>query len=135
MTPAVQTTGLSKTYGDLVAVDAVDLLVHPGEVYGFLGPNGAGKTTTLRMLLGLVRPTAGSLRVLGAAPGSAGTNPLRRVGALVEGPAFYPFLSGQDNLRALAAQARESRSRVGRSSSLSAWPAGPRIGTPATRWE
>ena len=65
----IETHGLTKRYGDLVAVDALTMRVRPGEVYGFLGPNGAGKTTTLRMLLGLVRPTAGSAAVLGARPG------------------------------------------------------------------
>ena len=96
----VATDRLTKRYGDRLAVDSVDLTVRRGEVYGFLGPNGAGKTTTLRMLLGLVRPSAGAATVLGAAPGSrtavAGT------GALVEGPGFYPYLSGRDNLRVLA---------------------------------
>jgi ABC-2 type transport system ATP-binding protein len=96
----VATDRLTKRYGDRLAVDSVDLTVRRGEVYGFLGPNGAGKTTTLRMLLGLVRPSAGAATVLGAAPGSrtavAGT------GALIEGPGFYPYLSGRDNLRVLA---------------------------------
>ena len=96
----VATDRLTKRYGDRLAVDSVSLTVRRGEVYGFLGPNGAGKTTTLRMLLGLVRPSAGTATVLGAAPGSrtavAGT------GALVEGPGFYPYLSGWDNLRVLA---------------------------------
>jgi ABC-2 type transport system ATP-binding protein len=96
----VATDRLTKRYGDRLAVDSVSLTVRRGEVYGFLGPNGAGKTTTLRMLLGLVRPSSGAATVLGAAPGSrravAGT------GALVEGPGFYPYLSGRDNLRVLA---------------------------------
>ncbi|ACQ82319.1 ABC transporter related [Beutenbergia cavernae DSM 12333] len=98
--PVVTTRGLTKRYGDRLAVDAVDLTVRRGEVYGFLGPNGAGKTTTLRMLLGLVRPTAGTARVLDRLPGEAGA--VARVGALVEGPGFYPYLSGRDNLRVLA---------------------------------
>jgi ABC-2 type transport system ATP-binding protein len=96
----VTTTGLTKRYGDQLAVDGVDLTVRRGEVYGFLGPNGAGKTTTLRMLLGLVRPTAGRASVFGHPPGSAPA--LARIGALVEGPGFYPYLSGRDNLRVLA---------------------------------
>ena len=90
-TPVVTTEALTKKYGDRVAVDGVSMTVLRGEVYGFLGPNGAGKTTTLRMLLGLVRPTAGSA--------SIGTN---RIGALIEGPGFYPYLSGRDNLRTVA---------------------------------
>src|SRR5690606_29322649 len=97
---AVRTSGLTKKYGDHLAVDAVSLTVRRGEVYGFLGPNGAGKTTTLRMILGLIRPSAGTATVLGRPAGEAGAN--RRVGALIEGPGFYPYLSGRDNLRVLA---------------------------------
>jgi ABC-2 type transport system ATP-binding protein len=96
----VVTNGLTKRYGDRLAVDGVGLTVRRGEVYGFLGPNGAGKTTTLRMLLGLVRPTGGEATVLGRPPGAPGA--LARIGALVEGPGFYPYLSGRDNLRVLA---------------------------------
>jgi ABC-type multidrug transport system ATPase subunit len=96
----VITNGLTKRYGDHLAVDGVGLTVRRGEVYGFLGPNGAGKTTTLRMLLGLVRPTGGEATVLGRPPGAPGA--LARIGALVEGPGFYPYLSGRDNLRVLA---------------------------------
>jgi ABC-2 type transport system ATP-binding protein len=94
----VTTENLTKWYGEHRAVDGVSLRVRRGEVYGFLGPNGAGKTTTLRMLLGLIRPTSGTATVLGKPPGAA--NP--SVGALVEGPGFYPYLSGRDNLRVLA---------------------------------
>lgn len=96
----IETTGLTKRYGDIAAVNHLNLHVRRGEVYGFLGANGAGKTTTLRMLLGLVRPTAGSASVLGAAPGSEGS--LARIGSMVETPAFYPHLSGRDNLWVLA---------------------------------
>jgi ABC-2 type transport system ATP-binding protein len=106
----VETNGLTRRYGDLVAVDDVSLSVRPGEVYGFLGPNGAGKTTTLRMLLGLVRPTAGQVRLFGRAPGAAGY--LARVGALIEGPGFYPYLSGRENLRVLASYSGAPRTRV-----------------------
>ncbi|HXB03973.1 MAG TPA: ATP-binding cassette domain-containing protein, partial [Candidatus Angelobacter sp.] len=96
----VETHGLTKRYGTgIVAVDTLDLNVYRGEVYGFLGPNGAGKTTTLRMLLGLIRPTAGSAMVVGAAPGSPES--LIKVGAIVETPAFYPYMTGYDNLRLL----------------------------------
>jgi ABC-2 type transport system ATP-binding protein len=96
----VETTDLTKRYGPRAAVDHVGLRVRRGEVYGFLGPNGAGKTTTLRMLLGLVRPTSGTVRVLGAPPGNRAA--LARIGMLVESPAFYPYLSGRDNLRVVA---------------------------------
>jgi ABC-2 type transport system ATP-binding protein len=105
----VETTALTKRYDRTVAVDDLSITVRPGEVYGFLGPNGAGKTTTLRMLLGLVRPTSGTLRLLGRRPGP---RYLDRVGALVEGPAFYPYLSGRDNLRVLADHAGVRRSRA-----------------------
>jgi ABC-type multidrug transport system ATPase subunit len=107
----VETHGLTKRYGTgIVAVDTLDLNVYRGEVYGFLGPNGAGKTTTLRMLLGLIRPTAGSAMVVGAAPGSPES--LIKVGAIVETPAFYPYMTGYDNLRLLATYCGVDRSRV-----------------------
>ncbi|WP_109470994.1 ABC transporter ATP-binding protein [Ornithinimicrobium cavernae] len=96
----VETAGLTKRYGSRLAVDQVDLTVRRGEVYGFLGPNGAGKTTTLRMLLGLIRPTSGTATVLGGAAGAPAVT--ARVGALVEGPGFMPYLSGRDNLRVLS---------------------------------
>jgi len=102
--PIVTTTDLTKRFGDRIAVDRVSLTVRRGEVYGFLGPNGAGKTTTLRMLLGLVRPTGGEATVLGQPPGAP--DGLARIGALVEGPGFYPYLSGRDNLRVLARYAQ-----------------------------
>jgi ABC-type multidrug transport system ATPase subunit len=107
----IETRALTKRYGEaIVAVDALDLRVRCGEVYGFLGPNGAGKTTTLRMLLGLVRPTSGQAAVLGAPPGSR--EGLARIGAMVEAPAFYPYLSGRDNLRVLARYAGVAEDRV-----------------------
>jgi ABC-type multidrug transport system ATPase subunit len=97
----VHTRGLSKRYGSgVLAVDQLDLNVMRGEVYGFLGPNGAGKTTTLRMLLGLIAPTSGEANVVGHRPGEPGG--LERIGALVENPAFYPYLSGRDNLNVVA---------------------------------
>ncbi|GGO71678.1 ABC transporter ATP-binding protein [Nonomuraea cavernae] len=93
---AIVTRGLTKRFrGGQVAVDSLDLDVPRGSVYGFLGPNGSGKTTTIRMLLGLVAPTAGEHTLLGLPLAGA----LPRVGALVEGPAFYPYLSGEANLR------------------------------------
>ena len=99
--PIVSTRGLTKHYGNgIVAVDGLNLNVRRGEVYGFLGPNGAGKTTTLRMLVGLIKPTSGSAIVAGAVPGSPAS--LAKVGAIIEAPAFYPYLSGYDNLRLIA---------------------------------
>ncbi|MFI6763272.1 ATP-binding cassette domain-containing protein [Micromonospora sp. NPDC050417] len=96
----VSTDRLTKRYGGRTAVDSVSLTVRRGEVYGFLGPNGAGKTTTLRLLLGLIRPTSGTARVLGHRPGAPAAT--ARTGALIEGPGFYPYLSGRDNLRVMA---------------------------------
>src|ERR1700738_3296475 len=107
----ITTNKLTKRYGPAItAVDNLDLEVHRGEVFGFLGPNGAGKTTTLRMLLGLIRPTSGSAKVSGAAPGSPES--LAKVGAIVETPAFYPYMTGYDNLRLLAMYCGVARSRV-----------------------
>ena len=107
----IETRELGKRYdGRIVAVDKLSLRVRRGEVYGFLGPNGAGKTTTLRMLLGLVRPTSGSALVLAAPPGSPES--LARVGALIESPTFYPFLSGRDNLRVLARYSGTPEARI-----------------------
>ena len=108
----ISTRALTKRYGDtIVAVDALELRVRRGEVYGFLGPNGAGKSTTLRMLVGLVAPTSGDAIVLGAPPGAR--EGLRRIGAMIEQPAFYPYLSGRDNLRVLARHAGVDEQRVG----------------------
>jgi ABC-type multidrug transport system ATPase subunit len=96
----VETHELTKRYGDRLAADRVSMTVRRGEVYGFLGPNGAGKTTTLRMILGLIRPTSGSAEVLGRPAGTSEVT--ARIGALIEGPGFYPYLSGRDNLRVMA---------------------------------
>jgi len=107
----IDATNLTKRYGEKVlAVNALDLHVRRGEVYGFLGPNGAGKTTTLRMLLGLIRPTSGNATVAGHAPGAAAG--LARIGALIEGPAFYPYLSARENLKVMADYAGVPHGRV-----------------------
>jgi ABC-2 type transport system ATP-binding protein len=106
----LRTRDLSKRYGPVVAVDGVNLSIRQGEVYGFLGPNGAGKTTTMRMLVGLIRPTSGSVEVLGIAAGKPAG--LARIGAMVESPAFYPYLSGRDNLDILARHANVPRARI-----------------------
>ncbi len=95
----VETSGLTKRYrGGQLAVDGLDLSVPRGSVFGFLGPNGSGKTTTIRMLLGLIEPTGGAARLLGEPMPQAARRVLPRVGALIEGPALYGFLSGRDNL-------------------------------------
>ena len=106
----VEVRGLTKRFGARTAVDGISLSVRPGEVYGFLGPNGAGKTTTLRMLLGLVAPSAGTVTVLGRPPGDP--QALARIGSLVEGPAFYPYLSGHDNMLVVARYAGVPASRI-----------------------
>jgi ABC-2 type transport system ATP-binding protein len=112
-TAAISSSGLTKRFGSgnaVTAVDSVDLHVPTGSVYGFLGPNGSGKTTTIRMLLGLVFPTAGTHAVLGSAEPAV----LSRVGALVEGPAFHPYLSGRANLVRLDAADRRANPRTTR---------------------
>ena len=104
---AVRTTGLTKRFrGGQVAVDDLDLVVPRGSVTGFLGPNGSGKTTTIRMLLGLVVPTSGTVELLGEPVPRRSASVLPRVGALVEGPAFHPYLSGRANLVRLDAADR-----------------------------
>lgn len=100
---AIRTQGLTRRFGAQTAVDSVGLAVPRGAVYGFLGPNGSGKTTTIRMLLGLLTPHGGTIDILGGTMPQAGHTVLPRVGTLVEGPAFHPYLSGQDNLQRLDA--------------------------------
>ena len=116
--PAIRTEGLTKRFrSGQVAVDGIDLVVPRGAVYGFLGPNGSGKTTTIRMLLGLVRPTAGAAWLLDEPMPKENGSVLPRVGALVEGPAFHPYLSGRANLVRLdacdaTAEHRTSTARI-----------------------
>jgi ABC-2 type transport system ATP-binding protein len=98
----LEVRGLVKRYGDLTAVDGVDITVRAGDVYGYLGPNGAGKTTSLRMMLGLIRPTEGSVRLFGRDP-QVTVHALEGVAGFVEAPTFYPYLSGRRNLELLAA--------------------------------
>ncbi|HCO03918.1 MAG TPA: multidrug ABC transporter ATP-binding protein [Actinobacteria bacterium] len=98
MTSAISTRGLSKRYKGVAAVDGLDLTVERGELYGFLGPNGAGKTTTIRMALGLIRPSGGAVELLGEPVGATHEGVLRRVGALIEEPGFWKYLSGRQNL-------------------------------------
>lgn len=107
---AIETRGLTKRFGRHAAVDSIDLAVPQGSVFGFLGPNGSGKTTTIRMLLGLAGATGGRIRVLGQDMPRSWQEVLPRVGALVEGPAFYPFLSGAANLLRLDAADRRAPS-------------------------
>ena len=109
----VETGGLSKRFGERIAVDSVDLRIRRGAAFGYLGPNGAGKTTLIRMLLGLTRPTAGSVRLLGRPMPQERTQALARVGAIVEEPRFHPFLTGRENLAIVAAaREREAHGRI-----------------------
>ncbi|WP_439937827.1 ABC transporter ATP-binding protein [Nocardia sp. N13] len=98
---AVDVSGITKTYGSLVAVDDVSMRVSPGEVYGILGPNGAGKTTLLRMLFGLIRPDSGTIHVFGRTWAEAGVHTLDGVAGFIESPRFYPYLTGRQNLEGL----------------------------------
>lgn len=110
---ALATRGLRKSYGKNLALAGLDLSVPSGVVYGFLGPNGAGKTTTMRLLTGLIRADGGSIELLGRPFGTRDRHRLFDVGALVESPAFYPYLGGRQNLRELAATgARTSATRI-----------------------
>jgi ABC-2 type transport system ATP-binding protein len=95
---AIETRGLTKRFGDMAAVDGIDLAVPAGSVFGFLGPNGSGKTTTIRVLLGLINASEGSWQVLGRSMPDRAPDVLPDVGALIEGPAFYPWLTGRQNL-------------------------------------
>jgi ABC-2 type transport system ATP-binding protein len=106
---ALATHGLRKAYGSHRALDGLDLAVPSGVVYGFLGPNGAGKTTTMRLLTGLLHPDAGSIEILGTPLRQGDRRRLFEVGALIEAPAFYPYLSARGNLRELAASGAPTR--------------------------
>jgi ABC-type multidrug transport system ATPase subunit len=96
--PIIELRGLTKRFGDLMAVDGIDLTVYKGDIYGFLGPNGAGKSTTIRMMLSLIRPTSGSITLFGKPLSSDRNNILRRIGAIVERPDFYNYLTAYKNL-------------------------------------
>jgi len=129
MTPggyAVQTSGLTKRFGDRIAVDRVDLRVPAGTAFGYLGPNGAGKTTLIRMLLGLTRPDAGSMQLLGHPVPAQRSVALLRVGAMAEEPRFLDHLTGRENLRVNAGGAsRRPGAGSRRRGSGRAWPGGP----------
>jgi ABC-type sugar transport system ATPase subunit len=115
----VEARGLVKRYGHVTAVAGVDLTVEPGDIYGYLGPNGAGKTTTLRMLLGLVHPNDGTVRLFGRDPVAHGGRALDGVAGFVEAPAFYPYLTGRKNLELLAALDRGGRAERAQTTSSS----------------
>ncbi len=98
---------LSKRYGKTIAVEDLSLTIHKGEVFGLLGPNGAGKTTTIRAILGLIRPDAGNVFVLGCPVSQGPEKVMQHIGAVVEGPSSYAYLSGRDNLRLCAKLTRD----------------------------
>ena len=111
--PAIETVALTKRFGERIAVDAVNLTVPRGTVYGFLGHNGAGKTTLIRMLLGLTQPTGGHIRLLGQPVPQSRAAALARTGALVEEPRFLDHLSGRENLRVIAdVRGEPARARI-----------------------
>lgn len=109
---AIETTGLTRSFGACVAVDGIDLRVPRGTVYGFLGPNGAGKTTTIRLLLGLLRPDSGSILFDGEILTRDRRDMMRRIGALVETPTLYPNLTGRENLELTRRILDVAKSRV-----------------------
>ena len=123
--PPVAARGLVKQYGEIHAVDHVDLTVNAGDIYGFLGPNGAGKTTAMRMLLGLLRPDEGSVELFGNDPQKGVPRALEGVAGFVETPRFYGYLSGRKNLE-LSGRAKDKvggysqgmRQRLGLAASL-----------------
>ncbi|MFC7319410.1 ABC transporter ATP-binding protein [Halobacillus campisalis] len=108
----IQTDGLVKSFKGTNVVDRVDLTIRKGEIYGFLGPNGAGKTTTIRMLLGLMKPSAGTISIFGKSLTSSKIEILRKVGSLVESPSYYDHLNGRENLEALRKVLQVPKSRI-----------------------
>jgi ABC-2 type transport system ATP-binding protein len=98
----IETAGLTKRFGKTLAVDEITFQVEPGQIFGFLGPNGSGKTTTIGLLLGIITPSAGSFRLFGGSTPAELHRARRRIGATLEYPNFYPYLSGRDNLRIVA---------------------------------
>jgi ABC-2 type transport system ATP-binding protein len=109
----LRTAGLKKLYGRVTAVQDVSIAVHQGDVFGFLGPNGSGKTTTVAMILGLIEPTAGNVELFGQTTKEGRYGALNKVGSIIESPAFYPFLSGRDNLKVVARLRNVPAARVG----------------------
>ena len=112
MEPIISAHDLSKRFKDFQAVEQLSFSIHQGEVYGFLGQNGAGKSTTMRMLLGLIRPSSGMVYIKGQAFGNKQRDLLRHVGAIIERPDLYGYLSGWDNLRMFAALSRKDISNA-----------------------
>ncbi len=110
----IETVGLTRRFKQLTAVNGVNLNVSPGSIYGFLGPNGAGKTTTIRMLLGLIRPTAGKVQLLGVPVPEKRYRVLNQIGSLVEAPALYPHLTGRENLEVIRHLRNGTKTQISR---------------------
>lgn len=108
----IETNQLTRRFGKRISVNAIDLKVPQGEIYGFLGPNGAGKTTTIRMLLGLIKPSSGLIRVFGEDLSQHRQSILKRVGSLVESPSYYGHLTGYENLKVVATILGVSQKRI-----------------------
>jgi ABC-2 type transport system ATP-binding protein len=108
----LRTFGLRKQFGNVTAVQDVSIGVQQGDVFGFLGPNGSGKTTTVAMILGLITPTAGNVELFGEVTQEGRYRALHHVGSIIESPAFYPFLSGRDNLRVVATLRQVPQERI-----------------------
>ena len=108
----IETTGLTKRFRRTLAVDAIDFQVEQGQVFGFLGPNGSGKTTTIGMLLGIIRPTGGSMKLFGGGSPGELHAARQRIGATLEQPNFYPYLSGLDNLKIVARVKRRGQKEI-----------------------
>ncbi|MEJ2013417.1 MAG: ABC transporter ATP-binding protein [Anaerolineales bacterium] len=115
---AIETVNLGRSFGEFVAVDGISLEVPKGSIYGFLGPNGAGKSTTIRMLLGLIRPTTGQVRIFGDTVRQNQFSHFRSVGALVEAPSLYPHLSGRENLQITAILTDSAAGKIDRALSI-----------------
>ncbi|MDP3064956.1 MAG: ABC transporter ATP-binding protein [Chloroflexota bacterium] len=111
--PVLRTEGLTKVFGAITAVKGLNIELRPGEVLGFLGPNGSGKSTTIGMVLGLIRPTAGSVELFGRPLAACGPAEFSRIGAVLENTPLYPFLSGHDNLEVLARLNHVDEKRIG----------------------
>lgn len=112
MDHVVITKGLTKSFRQEKAVDCLDLKIKKGDIYGFLGPNGAGKTTTIRMLLGLMKPTSGTIEIFQKDLRAERISILKRVGSLVENPSYYPHLTAYENLEAVRKILGVSKSRI-----------------------
>src|SRR5690625_6336839 len=124
----IETEGLTKYYGDRLAVDQISFTVERGQIYGFVGTNGSGKTTTIGMLLGVITPSSGTIRLFGSSEVKDLDEARRRIGATLESPNFYPYLSGLDNLRIVAKVKGVGEREISAALDLVGRSAGRRVG-------